>query len=67
LLVLWSRRGGLESWYARDGGPLAIWRRWADRVEGHAIDGGHFFPEERPLETANALRAFLRSDQAAGR
>ena len=59
LLVLWSRSGGLESWYASEGGPLAIWRRWAVDVEGHAIDGGHFFAEERPRETADALRRFL--------
>ena len=29
-------------------------------VIGQAVQGGHFFPEERPVETADALRAFLR-------
>ena len=59
LLVLWSRRGGLESWYSDEGGPLALWRPWAADVDGHAIDGGHFFAEELPRETAEALRGFL--------
>jgi haloacetate dehalogenase len=59
VLALWSGLGGLESWYAGEGGPLAIWRRWADRVTGHAIAGGHFFPEEHPLVTAKALADFF--------
>lgn len=37
----------------------AWWRDWAERVSGRAVDGGHFFPEERPKETATALRGFL--------
>ncbi|MCV3210933.1 alpha/beta hydrolase [Mesorhizobium sp. YC-39] len=58
LLALWSSEGGLENWYADEGGPLAIWRQWADRVEGSAVKGGHFFPEENPGETAMALSRF---------
>src|SRR5260370_11853111 len=27
VLVLWSGRGPLETWYAEAGGPLALWRR----------------------------------------
>lgn len=59
LLVLWSAKGGLEKWYRGEGGPLGIWRRWADDVRGHALDAGHFFPEERPAETASALLDFF--------
>jgi haloacetate dehalogenase len=59
LLVLWSAHGGLASWYEEAGGPLGIWRRWARDVSGHAVDGGHFFPEERPEATAGLLRDFL--------
>jgi haloacetate dehalogenase len=59
LLVLWSRPGSLETWYTDTGGPLALWRAWADDVSGHALDAGHFFPEERPDETADALTRFL--------
>ena len=59
LLVLWSRTGGLEQWYSDLGGPLALWREWASNVRGHALDAGHFFPEERPEETAAALGEFF--------
>ena len=58
-LVLWSASGPLESWYVDQGGPIGMWRPWAPRIGGHAIDGGHFFPEEHPLETARALATFL--------
>ena len=59
LLVLWSQTGGLEHWYREMGGPLALWREWASNVRGHALDAGHFFPEERPEQTAAALREFF--------
>ncbi|MER8430715.1 alpha/beta fold hydrolase [Mesorhizobium caraganae] len=55
VLALWSGEGGLENWYAHEGGPLAIWRQWADSVEGGAVEGGHFFPEENPEGTAKIL------------
>jgi len=59
LLALWSAKGGLESWYAGDGGPLELWRMWATNVQGRALQGGHFFPEECPAETAKALSEFF--------
>ena len=59
LLVLWSARGPLGTWYAEHGGPLGLWRAWSDDVRGHALDAGHFFPEEAPEPTADALRGFL--------
>lgn len=59
LLALWSSKGGLNAWYADEGGPLALWRQWAGDVCGRAVDGGHFFPEERPEETAHALHEFF--------
>jgi len=60
LLALWSDKGGLAEWYGDAGGPLGIWRRWAEDVHGHAVSGGHFFPEEQPDATADAISAFLR-------
>jgi haloacetate dehalogenase len=59
-LVLWAAGGALDTWYADAGGPLGIWRAWASDVTGHAIAGGHFFPEQNPVETVAELRAFLR-------
>jgi haloacetate dehalogenase len=59
LLVLWSARGPLAQWYQAQGGPLGIWSTWADDVQGRALGAGHFFPEEAPAETAEALGRFF--------
>jgi haloacetate dehalogenase len=48
VLVLWSSRGA-----------LAVWRVSADDVRGRPLEGGHFFPEELPGETAAELSAFF--------
>lgn len=61
LLALWSRSGAVGTWFANEGGPLDIWRQWANRVHGQPIDAGHFFPEEVPELTASALRDFFRA------
>ena len=54
-LALWGSRGALEAWYD----VLAIWRDWADDVQGRALDCGHYLAEEAPDETYAALRAFF--------
>jgi haloacetate dehalogenase len=59
VLALWSAKGPLNSWYVEEGGPLALWRSWAYDAQGHAVDAGHFFPEEIADETADALIAFF--------
>ena len=59
LLVLWSARGPLAQWYREEGGPLALWRTWADDVRGGPVDAGHFFPEESPALTADRLAGFF--------
>jgi len=58
-LVLWGAGGPLDTWYAGDGGPLGIWRGWADDVAGRPVAGGHFFPEQNAAETLAELRAFF--------
>ena len=63
LLVLWSARDPLNTWYRNDGGPLALWRMWAYEVQGKALEAGHFFPEEAPEETAEALNRFLEGSK----
>jgi len=57
LLALWSAKGPLDTWYAE--GPIALWSDWADDVRGGAIEGGHFFPEQAPGPTAEALGRFF--------
>jgi haloacetate dehalogenase len=60
LLALWSAEGALDTWYVDDGGPLAIWRAWGEDVGGHAVEAGHFFPEEAFEETSETLSRFFR-------
>jgi haloacetate dehalogenase len=60
LLVLWSAGSALDTWYQDIGGPLTVWRNWADEVKGRPIAGGHFFPEQNAAETAAELLQFLR-------
>lgn len=61
LLVLWSAEGALARWYVEAGGPMAVWRAWSDRVQGRPLAAGHFFPEEAPGPTAEALSGFFVS------
>ena len=55
LLVLWGQRSSQGSGYD----VLSVWRHHAETVSGHAIDSGHFLPEEAPEETYRALRGFF--------
>lgn len=58
-LHLWAEGGPLDTFYAKDGGPLGIWRQWVLRAQGQAMKGGHFFPEENPEDTAALVKQFL--------
>ncbi len=55
VLALWGSAGIP----GKADGPLDIWRAWATDVRGHAIDCGHFLPEEAPDQTAAALIPFM--------
>ena len=63
MLHLWAEGGWLDNYYAKDGGPLGIWRQWAPKVQGQVIKGGHFFPEENPDDTAVLLKQFLSAEE----
>ena len=58
-LHLWAEGGPLDTFYAKDGGPLGIWRQWASGAQGQAMKGGHFFPEENPDDTEVLVKQFL--------
>jgi haloacetate dehalogenase len=58
-LHLWAEGGPLDTFYAKDGGPLGIWRQWASGAQGQAMKGGHFFPEENPDDTLVFVKQFL--------
>ena len=55
LLMLWGRRSSQGSGYD----VLGVWRDHAEQVSGHAVDSGHFLPEEAPEETGQALERFF--------
>jgi len=38
---------------------LAVWREHAEDVRGHAVNSGHFIPEEAPDDAYRALREFF--------
>jgi haloacetate dehalogenase len=64
LLVLWSSQGALGTWYVEESGPVGLWRAWGDDVRGRALEAGHFFPEETPEQTADALNRFFGTDES---
>jgi haloacetate dehalogenase len=65
LLALWSAQGALNTWYVEESGPIALWRAWGDDVQGCALNAGHFFPEEAPEQTADALNRFFGAAESS--
>ncbi|MDN5725151.1 MAG: alpha/beta hydrolase [Propionibacteriales bacterium] len=62
VMVLWSGRDDLEDLY---GDPLAIWRGWADHLQGHRIESGHHMAEEAPDDLADAITSFVATVERA--
>ena len=55
-LVLWGAHGVVQRLFE----PLALWQaQCAGAVTGWAMPAGHFITEQRPEETAAALKAFM--------
>ena len=59
MLHLWAEGGPLDTYYAKDGGPLGIRRQWAPNSQGQSTTGCHFFPEENPDHTARLVKQFI--------
>lgn len=55
VLVLWSGRGELGEWYD----VLAIWRDWANNVQGRPLDCGHHMALEAPDDAYEELFSFF--------
>jgi haloacetate dehalogenase len=52
----------LVHWGAEEGAmanSLAVWRAWAESVDGGPLPSGHFIPEEAPEQLVGSLRSFL--------
>jgi haloacetate dehalogenase len=58
VLCLWGAHGALPRFY---GDVLDVWRPWAARLSGRAVDASHFLVEDRPQEVAAELAAFFAS------
>ncbi|MDH5856571.1 alpha/beta fold hydrolase [Lampropedia aestuarii] len=54
LLALWGEHGNIAK-----AEPVRIWRQWAHHVQGKALPGGHFLPEEAADAVAAELRNFF--------
>jgi len=59
VLVLWGKQGVIERMFD----PLKDWREVARNVTGHALDCGHFLPEEKPQQVLSELRRFVARQQ----
>jgi haloacetate dehalogenase len=55
VLALWAGHNPIHEAYD----VLAVWRDWADDVQGRAFDCGHYLPEEAPEETLAAFVEFF--------
>lgn len=59
LLVMWGKHGVIEKCFD----AVKEWRAVTKRdvaVEGHAVDSGHYIPEEAPDEVVAAIMRFLK-------
>jgi len=57
LLAIWGEAGLPGKGKKK---PLEQWSKWCDRVQGNAINSGHFLAEEAPDETARHLIDFFK-------
>ncbi|WP_286238628.1 alpha/beta fold hydrolase [Neptuniibacter halophilus] len=58
--ALWGAKGLVAMLYD----VVDVWGRYAEQVEGEALDCGHFLPEEAPEETAGWLISFFKAQAA---
>lgn len=56
VLALWSKEGIP----ADIADPLEVWKKWADKVSGTALSGGHFLMEENPGEVLEQISLFFK-------
>ena len=55
-MTLWGQRDGRSNL-----DNISIWNEWCTSLPvGHAVDCGHFLPEENPDATLSALLPFFK-------
>ncbi|MFL9878260.1 alpha/beta hydrolase [Herbaspirillum rhizosphaerae] len=57
MLALWGKQGVIEKCFE----PLKEWARFSDKLEGGALDCGHYIPEEAPEALLEKVLPFLGS------
>lgn len=57
LHVLWGAKGAIEAHFD----CLALWRKRAEIVTGHTLNGGHYLAEELPEQVAQEALTFFQS------
>ena len=55
-IILW----GKNSLVGKNFKPLEVWKKYAQNVDGYAIKGGHYLPEENPAAVAKKILSFLK-------
>ncbi|ABR90713.1 hydrolase [Janthinobacterium sp. Marseille] len=55
MLALWGKHGVIEQCFQ----PLAEWQHLAANVRGHALDCGHYIPEDEPQLLLDEVLPFL--------
>lgn len=61
LLAVWGAKGLFaEAMAKKTEGPLEIWQKYAENVQGKGMRCGHFIPEEDPEGLMEALLPFLQ-------
>tara|TARA_A100001011_G_scaffold382001_1_gene451192 strand:+ start:1127 stop:1969 length:843 start_codon:yes stop_codon:yes gene_type:complete len=55
-LIIW----GENSLVGKNFHPLSIWKKFAKNLEGTALKGGHYLPEENPLHISNQILNFFK-------
>jgi haloacetate dehalogenase len=61
VLALWGNKGAMGSLYD----VVSTWKERALNVQGKALDGGHYLPEQMPEQLFAELARFLSEDRPA--
>jgi haloacetate dehalogenase len=64
-LVLWAADSALDTWYGNAGGPLQIWRQWADDVRAKRSKAATSFPRCSPRRRQTDCTTSFRSMPSA--
>jgi haloacetate dehalogenase len=67
LLVLWSAGSALDTWYQDIGGPLTVWKNWAEDVKGRPWRAATSFLSKTPRRPRRSCCNSSTSSSRPGR